>query len=131
MPPLSQPPIYVSSSMPLLLSQSHVSFSMSPLNQPTYVSSSMPLPMSQPPYFIPPHAGPNTSITFVATLGMQEIPYNYFVQENTSAIGDQNQLAQSLGALNRAFVASTNGGSISIPNESNTTKKFLQPFGLE
>ncbi|KAL3507363.1 hypothetical protein ACH5RR_032745 [Cinchona calisaya] len=126
MPPLSQPCTYVSSTMPPPLSQPHVSFSMSSSCQPfTYVSSSISLDMSQPPHFIPPHASPSMSTTFIPTLGMQEIPCNYFVQGNVGAVRGHNPLPQSSGASNRASVASANGDSTGIPNKSNTMKKFL------
>ncbi|KAL3503989.1 hypothetical protein ACH5RR_033830 [Cinchona calisaya] len=86
---------------------------------------------AMPPHFIPPLSDSSTSTTFIPTIGMQEIPYNYFVQENTGVVRGQNPLSKSSGASNRASVASTNGDSTCIPNERNTTKKFLRPCGLE
>ncbi|KAL3535016.1 hypothetical protein ACH5RR_003477 [Cinchona calisaya] len=129
--PMGQPFISEHSIIPLPLNQPRVPFSMSPplsqpptsrpstmpppLNQPpTYVLST---PMSQPPHFIPPHAGPSTSTTFIPTLGTQGIPCNYFLQGNIGVAGGQNLLPQSSGVSNRVSIASTNGGSTGIPNE--------------
>ncbi|KAL3513254.1 hypothetical protein ACH5RR_025971 [Cinchona calisaya] len=44
-------------------------------------------PISQPHHLILPHAGLNTSITFISTSGTQDMHYNYIFQGNTSATG--------------------------------------------